>query len=179
LLPGLTPSQSARKAPITPAVPPSRSPPSRNRPWKISNPVAKQLRTYAEIQPGLRGYLKSRPLGHCPNGQKILAPAEERRNRGSLVRAPTRWLFTTERLRTGEKGRVERTAETRLSDFGPLPAEERPPARPSSRDAGCRRLAAWLSAGGFILGLVETFLNGVYAGLVFTPIYDIVARRCG
>jgi hypothetical protein len=37
----------------------------------------------------------------------------------------------------------------------------------------------WLSAGSFILGLVESFLYGAYAGLVFTPIYNVVARRCG
>ena len=35
----------------------------------------------------------------------------------------------------------------------------------------------WLTAGSFVLGLVETFLYGVYAGLVFTPIYNVVARR--
>ena len=37
----------------------------------------------------------------------------------------------------------------------------------------------WLSLGGFVLGLVESFLYGVYAGLVFTPIYNFVARRAG
>ncbi|MBI3629038.1 MAG: hypothetical protein HY217_05565 [Candidatus Rokubacteria bacterium] len=37
----------------------------------------------------------------------------------------------------------------------------------------------WLSVGGSVLGLVESFLYGVYAGLVFTPIYNFVARRCG
>lgn len=37
----------------------------------------------------------------------------------------------------------------------------------------------WLSAGAFCLGFVESFLYGVYAGLVFTPIYNVVARRCG
>ena len=36
----------------------------------------------------------------------------------------------------------------------------------------------WLSLGSFVLGLVETFLYGVYAGLVFTPIYNFVLRRC-
>jgi hypothetical protein len=35
----------------------------------------------------------------------------------------------------------------------------------------------WLTAGSFVLGLVEAFLYGVYAGLVFTPIYNVVARR--
>jgi hypothetical protein len=36
----------------------------------------------------------------------------------------------------------------------------------------------WLSPGGFVLGLVESFLWGVYVGLVFTPIYNFVAHRC-
>ena len=34
----------------------------------------------------------------------------------------------------------------------------------------------WLSVGSFLLGLVETFLYGAYAGLVFTPIYNFVQR---
>jgi 2TM family of unknown function (DUF5676) len=37
----------------------------------------------------------------------------------------------------------------------------------------------WLSARSFVLGLVESFLYGTYAGLVFVPIYNFVARRCG
>ena len=37
----------------------------------------------------------------------------------------------------------------------------------------------WLSLGAFVLGLVESFLYGVYAGLIFVPIYNFVARRCG
>ena len=37
----------------------------------------------------------------------------------------------------------------------------------------------WLGVGSFVLGLVESFLYGVYAGLVFTPIYNFVARRAG
>jgi len=36
----------------------------------------------------------------------------------------------------------------------------------------------WLSVGSFILGLVETFLYGAYAGLVFTGIHNVVRRRC-
>ncbi|MBI4246097.1 MAG: hypothetical protein HY614_02810 [Candidatus Rokubacteria bacterium] len=36
----------------------------------------------------------------------------------------------------------------------------------------------WLSPGSFVLGLVETFLMGAYAGLVFTPIYNFFVRRC-
>ena len=36
----------------------------------------------------------------------------------------------------------------------------------------------WLSIGSFVLGLVESFLWGVYVGLVFTPIYNAVSRRC-
>ena len=35
----------------------------------------------------------------------------------------------------------------------------------------------WLSPSSFVLGLVESFLWGVYFGLVFTPIYNFVARR--
>jgi len=35
----------------------------------------------------------------------------------------------------------------------------------------------WLSPGSFVLGLVESFLWGVYLGLVFTPIYNFVERR--
>jgi hypothetical protein len=37
----------------------------------------------------------------------------------------------------------------------------------------------WLSAGSFVLGLAESFLYGAYAGLVFVPIYNFVAGRCG
>ena len=32
---------------------------------------------------------------------------------------------------------------------------------------------------GFCLGLVESFLYGVYAGLVFVPIYNFIWRRWG
>lgn len=35
----------------------------------------------------------------------------------------------------------------------------------------------WLSVGGFVLGLFETFLYGAYAGLLFTWIHNAVARR--
>lgn len=35
----------------------------------------------------------------------------------------------------------------------------------------------WLSAGSFVLGLAESFLWGVYMGLVFTPIYNVHYRR--
>jgi hypothetical protein len=35
----------------------------------------------------------------------------------------------------------------------------------------------WQSAGSFVLGLVESFLYGAYAGLVFTPIHNSIARR--
>jgi hypothetical protein len=37
----------------------------------------------------------------------------------------------------------------------------------------------WLSLGAFIIGLVESFLYGVYAGLVFTPIYNFYQRKWG
>jgi hypothetical protein len=37
----------------------------------------------------------------------------------------------------------------------------------------------WLTFGGFWLGLIESFLYGVYAGLVFVPIYNFFTRRWG
>jgi hypothetical protein len=37
----------------------------------------------------------------------------------------------------------------------------------------------WLSGGAFVLGLVESFLYGAYAGLVYTPIHNFFARRFG
>jgi hypothetical protein len=35
----------------------------------------------------------------------------------------------------------------------------------------------WLTWWGFLLGLVESFLYGVYAGLVYCPIYNMLYRR--
>lgn len=35
----------------------------------------------------------------------------------------------------------------------------------------------WLTLGGFFVGLVESFLYGAYAGLVFSPIHNALARR--
>ena len=35
----------------------------------------------------------------------------------------------------------------------------------------------WLSVGGFVLGLIESFLWGAYVGLVFVPIYNFLYRR--
>jgi hypothetical protein len=35
----------------------------------------------------------------------------------------------------------------------------------------------WLTFGGFILGLIESFFYGVYAGLVFVPIYNFLSRK--
>ncbi|MFQ5829576.1 MAG: DUF5676 family membrane protein [Candidatus Methylomirabilia bacterium] len=35
----------------------------------------------------------------------------------------------------------------------------------------------WLSPGGFVLGLIESFLYGAYAGLVYVPIYNWFVRR--
>ena len=35
----------------------------------------------------------------------------------------------------------------------------------------------WLTFGGFCLGLMESFLYGAYAGLVFVPIYNHLSRR--
>jgi hypothetical protein len=37
----------------------------------------------------------------------------------------------------------------------------------------------WLTFWGFWLGLLESFLYGVYAGLVFVPIYNFLTRRWG
>jgi hypothetical protein len=37
----------------------------------------------------------------------------------------------------------------------------------------------WLSLGAFALGLVESFLYGAYAGLVYTPIHNFFARQFG
>jgi hypothetical protein len=37
----------------------------------------------------------------------------------------------------------------------------------------------WLTLGGFVIGLIESFLYGVYVGLVFVPIYNGFSRRWG
>lgn len=37
----------------------------------------------------------------------------------------------------------------------------------------------WLTFWGFGLGLIESFLYGAYAGLVFVPVYNFLARRWG
>jgi hypothetical protein len=37
----------------------------------------------------------------------------------------------------------------------------------------------WLTPGGFLIGLVESFLWGAYIGLVFTPTYNFFHRRWG
>ncbi len=37
----------------------------------------------------------------------------------------------------------------------------------------------WLTLGGFLLGLCESFLYGAYVGLVFVPIYNALYRRWG
>lgn len=37
----------------------------------------------------------------------------------------------------------------------------------------------WLTFWGFWLGLLESFLYGVYAGLVFVPVYNGLRRRWG
>lgn len=38
---------------------------------------------------------------------------------------------------------------------------------------------AWLTVWGFVIGAVESFLYGVYAGLVFTPIYNFFDKKWG
>ncbi len=35
----------------------------------------------------------------------------------------------------------------------------------------------WLTWWGFLLGLVESFLYGFYAGIVYVPIYNYLSRR--
>lgn len=37
----------------------------------------------------------------------------------------------------------------------------------------------WLTAAGFLAGVIESFLYGVYAGLVFTPIYNFFHNKWG
>jgi hypothetical protein len=37
----------------------------------------------------------------------------------------------------------------------------------------------WRTWRGFLLGLVESFLYAVYAGIVFVPIYNFLKRRWG
>lgn len=37
----------------------------------------------------------------------------------------------------------------------------------------------WLTFGGFILGLIESFLYGAYVGIVFVPIYNFISKRWG
>ena len=37
----------------------------------------------------------------------------------------------------------------------------------------------WLTPVGLLVGLVESFLYGAYAGLVFAPIYNALSRRFG
>ncbi len=37
----------------------------------------------------------------------------------------------------------------------------------------------WLSWSAFVIGLVESFLYGVYAGLVYVPVYNFLQRRWG
>ncbi len=35
----------------------------------------------------------------------------------------------------------------------------------------------WLTLGGFLIGFVEAFLFGAYAGLVFSPLYNLFYRK--
>jgi hypothetical protein len=35
----------------------------------------------------------------------------------------------------------------------------------------------WLSFPGFLIGLIESFLFGAYAGLVYVPVYNFFTRR--
>jgi len=35
----------------------------------------------------------------------------------------------------------------------------------------------WLTLRGFFIGLVESFLYGAYAGLVYVPVYNFFVRR--
>ena len=51
--------------------------------------------------------------------------------------------------------------------------------RVDGNDSDARFKRRWLTLGSVILGLVETFLYGAYAGLAFTGIHNLVLRRCG
>jgi len=35
----------------------------------------------------------------------------------------------------------------------------------------------WLTLGGFILGLIESFTYGIYIGIVFVPIYNFLNKK--
>jgi len=37
----------------------------------------------------------------------------------------------------------------------------------------------WLTVSSFFVGLIESFVYGVYAGLIFTPIYNFHQRKWG
>jgi len=37
----------------------------------------------------------------------------------------------------------------------------------------------WLTWWGFLIGLAESFLYGVYAGIVYVPIHNFLQRRWG
>ena len=37
----------------------------------------------------------------------------------------------------------------------------------------------WLTFWGFILGLIESLLYGIYIGIVFVPIYNFINKRWG
>ena len=37
----------------------------------------------------------------------------------------------------------------------------------------------WLTVGGFFIGLIESFLYGAYAGLLFVPVHNFFWRRWG
>lgn len=37
----------------------------------------------------------------------------------------------------------------------------------------------WLTFGGFLVGLIESFLYGTLAGVVYAPIYNALSRRWG
>ncbi|GMT46874.1 MAG: hypothetical protein IEMM0007_0440 [bacterium] len=37
----------------------------------------------------------------------------------------------------------------------------------------------WLTFGGFLLGFAESFLYGIYTGVVFVPVYNFINRRWG
>jgi hypothetical protein len=35
----------------------------------------------------------------------------------------------------------------------------------------------WLTLSGFLLGLVESFLYGIYTGVIFVPVYNFLNRK--
>ena len=63
-------------------------------------------------------------------------------------------------------------------ELGGRSAEASPHAPSVPRKKGIESFK-WLTLPAFCLGVLESFFYGVYAGLVFVPIYNLLARRWG